>query len=188
MKRDNIFGKYFCGNLISEYGRQHGRVDYATLAKSFDAVLANGIIENTCEIGFWEQENGFVDNSEEIEELREELEELEACKVYTESGIFYEDENGDEMPAEESEKIAARIEEIREEVEELEEEQEGPDEIFQYFIISGNGAQILEDYTDEIVFYNETLDLYVWGVTHWGTAWDYVLTDIPCEVDETANA
>ena len=32
--------------------------------------------------------------------------------------------------------------------------------------------------TDEIVYYNEELDMYVWGITHYGTSWDYVLTDI----------
>ena len=52
-------------------------------------------------------------------------------------------------------------------------------DIYQYYIISGSGAQFLEDYTDEIVFYNEELDMYLWGVTHFGTSWDYVLTDIP---------
>ena len=36
----------------------------------------------------------------------------------------------------------------------------------------------LRDYTDEIIYYHEDLDMYVWGVTHFGTAWDYVLTDI----------
>ena len=51
-------------------------------------------------------------------------------------------------------------------------------EIFQYYIIDERGAEILQDYTDEIVFYNEKLDMYVWGVTHWGTSWDHVLTDI----------
>ena len=51
-------------------------------------------------------------------------------------------------------------------------------DIYQYYIISGNGATILEEYTDEIIFYNEDLDMYVWGVTHYGTNWDYVLTDI----------
>lgn len=53
-------------------------------------------------------------------------------------------------------------------------------EVFQWFIVSGNGAQMIQDYTDEILFYNEKLDIYLWGVTHWGTSWDYVLTDIPC--------
>lgn len=56
-------------------------------------------------------------------------------------------------------------------------------EIFQYFIIDENGADILQEYTDEIVFYNDRLNMYVWGVTHLGTAWDYVLTDIPCKID-----
>jgi hypothetical protein len=51
-------------------------------------------------------------------------------------------------------------------------------EIFQYFIISENGAEILQTWTDEIVYYIPVLDCYVWGVTHFGTAWDYVLTDI----------
>lgn len=51
-------------------------------------------------------------------------------------------------------------------------------EIYQYYIISTFGYQFLSDYTDEIVYYNEELDMYVWGITHFGTAWDYVLTDI----------
>lgn len=52
------------------------------------------------------------------------------------------------------------------------------EEIYQYYIISESGADVLEEFTDEIVFYNERLDVYVWGVTHFGTSWDYVLTDI----------
>lgn len=51
-------------------------------------------------------------------------------------------------------------------------------DVFQYYIISEAGAEILKEWTDEIVWYNEELDLYVWGVTHYGTSWDYVLTDI----------
>lgn len=53
-------------------------------------------------------------------------------------------------------------------------------EVFQWFIVSDNGAQMIKDYTDDILFYNEELDIYLWGVTHWGTSWDYVLMDIPC--------
>ena len=52
------------------------------------------------------------------------------------------------------------------------------EDISQDFIISEYGYKFLAEYTDEIVFYNETLDLYIWGVTHIGTSWDYVLTDI----------
>lgn len=51
-------------------------------------------------------------------------------------------------------------------------------EVYQYYIITYNGAKFLEDYTDEIVYYNDQLDMYVWGITHFGTSWDYVLTDI----------
>ena len=51
-------------------------------------------------------------------------------------------------------------------------------EIFQWYIISYSGAQFLIHNTDEIVFYDNELDIYVWGITHWGTSWDYVLTDI----------
>lgn len=50
--------------------------------------------------------------------------------------------------------------------------------IFQDYIISEYGYEFLAEHTDEIVFYNEKLDIYVWGITHFGTAWDYVLTDI----------
>lgn len=40
------------------------------------------------------------------------------------------------------------------------------------------GARLLQQETNEIVYYNETLDMYLWGVTHYGTSWDYVLTSI----------
>ena len=57
-------------------------------------------------------------------------------------------------------------------------------EIFQYFVISSYGAQILQELTDEIVYYLPAIDCYVWGVTHWGTGWDYVLTDITIEIEQ----
>lgn len=61
---------------------------------------------------------------------------------------------------------------------EYDEESDSYTEIFQYYIVDNNGAEIIQNFTDEILFYNEELDLYVWGVTHWGTSWDHVLTDI----------
>lgn len=67
---------------------------------------------------------------------------------------------------------------------EYDEETDSYADIFQYYIISAQGAEILQRETEEIVFYNEELDMYVWGVTHYGTAWDYVLTDIQCEIEE----
>lgn len=61
----------------------------------------------------------------------------------------------------------------------LEEDEDGNYyEVYQYYIISEYGARLLREYTDELVYYNSTLDMYLWGITHFGTSWDYVLTDI----------
>ena len=171
-----MFGKYFCGNLISEYGRKNGRVDYATLAKAFDAVLNNDIMSATG-YEFWEQENGFIDNSEEIDNLDCKIAEL----LEKRDGIaatYYEDEREKEDRLEE---IAQQIDILESERYELEMEQDEQPEIYQFYIISDSGAELLKDYTNEIVFYNSDLDMYVWGVTHFGTSWSYVLTDIQCE-------
>lgn len=51
-------------------------------------------------------------------------------------------------------------------------------EVLQWFIIDDWGARLLQQETNEIVYYNETLDMYLWGVTHFGTSWNYVLTNI----------
>lgn len=164
-----IRSQYFYGNKVSNYGIEHNRVDYATLAKAFDAVLNNDIMTKTYNIGYWEQVSGFIDNSEEIEEIREKIEELE------------EQITEDSTP-EHDEEIRAQIEELEEKIEELEDTE--PGEVYQWYIISDNGADILQRDTNEIVFHNEELDIYLWGVTHWGTSWDYVLTDIEIESEE----
>jgi len=152
--------KYYYGNAISEYGLQNGRVDYATLAKCFDAVLNNDIMSLTYDIGYWDQMSGIIDNSEEIEELEEKRDELEE-----------ENENN------QSQIIENEINEINEQIEELENEQSEYQEVYQWFIVDDWGARLLQD-INEIVYYNEALDMYLWGVTHYGTSWDYVLTSI----------
>jgi hypothetical protein len=152
--------KYYYGNAISEYGLENGRVDYATLSKCFDAVLNNDIISLTYDIGSWEQVSGTIDNTDEIEELEEKREELE--------------EENENSP---SQIIENEIDKINEKIEELENEQDDEPEVFQWFIVDGWGARLLQD-IDEIVYYNEKLDMYLWGVQHYGTSWDYVLTSI----------
>ena len=57
-------------------------------------------------------------------------------------------------------------------------------DIYQYYIISEYGAEILKDYTNEIVYYLPELNMYIWGVTHLGTPWSGVLTDIKINEDE----
>ena len=168
--------KYFCGHQISEYGLQNGRIDYGTLAKAFDAVLCNDITKlfySTIngEYNEVEQVSGYIDNSDEIADLTDELDEIT-------------DEYREAKPNSEREKDLEKVmDELQERIDELEREQDEQQEIFQYFIVSDAGADLLKDY-GEIVYYIPALDVYVWGVTHYGTSWDYVLTNIKIELDE----
>ena len=192
MKNNKLAGTWFCGNEASDYAKEKGYLDYATLAKAFDAVLNNDIIKNTSDIGYWDIENGSEEYYEDndgnrytYDEKEERIEELET-KIREYEDTINEVMERDEDYEENHVYIAMNenISRINEEIEALEEAHY--EEIFQYFIISDNGAEILKDYTDEIVFYNEALDMYVWGVTHWGTSWDYVLTDIKLNCGEEA--
>ena len=141
--------EYFYGNKISNYGLEHGRVDYRTLSKAFDMVLNNNIVSIVdYGGGYWDVVNG--------------------CEYW------YEDGDGNSLTIDEYDNL---------EYEEQQKYYECYSEIYQYFIISELGYNILSEFTDEIVFYNEKLDMYVWGVTHWGTAWDYVLTNIKLEIE-----
>lgn len=56
-------------------------------------------------------------------------------------------------------------------------------DIYQYFIIDNNGVDILCTCTDEIIYYLPELDLYVWGVTHLGTPWNGVNTNIKIKLE-----
>ena len=192
MRRNNkLAGTYFCGNEASDYAKEHGFLDYGTLAKAFDAVLNNGIIQATSDIGYWDIENGseeyYEDNDGNIytyDEKEEKIKELEEEKEELEDRMYEFEELEEGETNDYYEEVKTRLAEIDEEIEALEDAHY--DEIFQYFIISDNGAEILKDYTNEIVFYNEALDMYVWGVTHWGTSWEYVLTDIRLNCGEEA--
>ena len=66
------------------------------------------------------------------------------------------------------------------------EEEDTYTEVYQYYIINYQDAERLAEYTNELVYYNEALDLYILGVTHWGTSWDYVPANWK-ELDEVAE-
>lgn len=60
-------------------------------------------------------------------------------------------------------------------------------DIYQYYLIDQSFAEYLARATSEIVYYCEYLDLYVWGVTHYGTPWSGVYLDVKEYEDMTAD-
>lgn len=59
-------------------------------------------------------------------------------------------------------------------------------DVFQYFITDMNDYEVecLRELNNEIIVYSSELDCYVLCVTHWGTSWDYVLTNVKIESEE----
>lgn len=51
------------------------------------------------------------------------------------------------------------------------------EEVFQWFIIGDAAAEFFVHYTNELICYSEELDMYLLGVTHFGTAWSGVMTE-----------
>lgn len=51
-------------------------------------------------------------------------------------------------------------------------------DIYQEYIITQSGAEYLQRNTNEIVYHCEDLDLYLWGITHYGTSWSDVFTTL----------
>lgn len=178
MKKDrHIEGNYFYGNKISDYGLKNKRVDYAALANSINCVRCGRLMEIYPDYDdYWELENGYREYYEDcdlneytysemevrVRELENELEELEA---------EYEEDD-------ENEEYLTRRSVIEENIDSLKEIHYK--EYWDYFIIDANGADTLKYWTNEYVIYNEELDLYVWGVDHFGTSWEYVCTEIEC--------
>lgn len=93
----------------------------------------------------------------------------ETMELESGDDIEYFDENWNEISREEYEELENNGKIVNEQ----------PIDIYQYYIISGSGADFLQNFSNEIVYYDSELDIYVWGITHFGTSWDYVFTDIP---------
>lgn len=172
----NMYNNKWMGNDISKYGLEHGYIDYRCLAEAVgNMMLCNDITKlfySTVNGSYIEpeQENGYIDNSEEIEKLEEQIEKLE--DELDVMDLQYNPDDKEYIITE------SKILDLKEEIERLEEEQDTQKDIYQYYIISYYGAELLKQYTDEIVYYIEELDMYIWGITHCGTSWDYGLTDI----------
>jgi len=93
---------------------------------------------------------------------------LNACKLFNkfpeldenwfdtlQNGSLYEDEDGEEMK-----------------------------EIYQWYLIDQSDAEYIMRNSDELIFYSEVIDEYVWGVTHYGTAWSHVELEFGPKGDE----
>lgn len=176
MKTTEHASTYFYGHEVSEYGRKRGYLDYRTLSQAFEGVLVNDITklfyaDVAGEYNEPEQVNGIIDNSEEISELQDQIYDM----------ALLANEANDYTLTEEQQ---AKMDELQNKLDELDEEQNEQSEIFQYFIISDNGAEILKEFTNDPVYYIPVLDCYVWGVTHLGTSWDYVLTNVKLNISE----
>lgn len=61
------------------------------------------------------------------------------------------------------------------------------EDIYQYFIIDDSTAKRLMEDTNEIIYYHNRLDIYILGVTHYGTSWSYVLTEFKLIESEDRN-
>ena len=172
MSKEYHGGEYFCGNKISDYGLENGYLDYRTLAESFDGVLNNDIIPVLSNAGFYfDIVQGGVDNNDKIFDIESQMEEIRDTICYLES------ENQEDT--EEYKELLEELEELGDELEELENENGELPDIYQYIIIDNNGYETLSYWLpEEVIFYCEQLDMYVWGVDHWGTSWDYVLTSV----------
>jgi hypothetical protein len=51
-------------------------------------------------------------------------------------------------------------------------------DVYQTYIITESGAEYLQSVSNEIVYHCEKLNIYLWGITHFGTSWTGVYTKI----------
>lgn len=153
MKKTEWNSKYFYGVEITQEEIEQGYINYRTLAKSFDAILCNDITK----LFYSTINNDYI----EPETINGDY-------------YYYENSNGDILSISEYDEL---------EPEQQSEYNEIYNDIYQYYIIDRNGVNILESNTDEIIFYIETLDIYVWGVCHFGTPWNGVNTNIKINLE-----
>ena len=138
-------------------------VDYKTLANAVGSMLdADELIKRTDGVvGEWEQISGY-----DPDLFRAYIED------HPEEFPTFEDEDGDVNED-------ARAEWL---------DDNYPDyyaDVMGTFLVDEQGAKLLKQ-AAEIVYYNSALDLYAWGVTHCGTAWYLVPTEIEFPEDLTA--
>ena len=145
--------RYFNGYKITEYGIKHGFKDIEKLIDELGIVEKDrDFIRNIGRIGTWKRVNGdyfyyfdlhgyLYDSASAYKRIKE----LRKTKRVV------------------AEKYAAFMER---DIIALQQGEERP--IFNYLIISEAGAKLLMNETNEIVFYNSELDMYIWGMSQFG--------------------
>ena len=147
-----LISRSYFNQVASDYAKENNKLDYAGLAKLVGShILCNNITEVDPSIF----ENVHCGSLYYIDEDRAKDDyeyHVEVCK-----------EKGEEYPP------------YEEWLEENEDDYKCEDEIYQYYLV--DDTYWLEK-AGELVLYSDLLDCYVWCITHCGTGWDYVLTDI----------
>jgi hypothetical protein len=151
-----------------EAAHLNGMASYKRVFDRFitDAVLCNNITEVDPEI-FYNQETGFYTYEElyndKLEELKEDYKE-------------------------ELKENPNKLEELESEAETFADNEQYNYEFYQYFIIdlSGYSLELLKELNQHTlqIMYSEKLDVYILGVGHWGTSWDYIGSDFKLKIKE----
>lgn len=168
--------KYYEGREVNSFGAKNHRVDLATFGDVMGGVLNNSIMNKTTELGFtWDLVNGSLYTYHDAR--GNEYDEAEAQNRIDELDTLIDEATSD-FDDYDDEDVSEEVKEWKTDIEYLE-NPDGEKEIYQYFIISDKAAEILmRDSESQILFYNSDLDMYIWGVTTYGTSWKMLLTDI----------
>ena len=170
-----MLNKYY-DVTASNTGIENNRVDEETLFQVIKGISADDIFKKTQEygIGNWELVNGSLyvhydceGNDYTDEEAQERIQELEELI----------DNADEEAQADEIAAWKADIQTLEDGVAYV---------IHQIYLVSEKAARILIEESDEIVFYNQELNAYVWCITFCGADWSEVLTSIPLNPERTA--
>lgn len=183
--------KYFSGIEVSKTGLKNGRVDLGTLRKVVNGVLNNEIVEKSSTCGIeWELISGSVEyccdmdgNVYTPEKAKERIDELDNMIAEVKDKYYEDDENAeaDEDEYEYDEEDEENIRSWKNNIKCLESYLESPElvTIYQYYIISEDAAKLMmRESEEQIIFYCEEFDMYVWGITTYGASWSDILTDI----------
>lgn len=150
----------FHGVKISRFGIRNGYIDYHTLAQA-----AGAEPYDMNEDGYWELVNGDdISYSDSEGNVYDSLTALERVRELENMVAGAEEGQDVSRWKRDIQMLLCEGKEIT---------------VHEYCKVSKEGARILMDESDELVFYNPVLDVYVWGICHQGISWEHALTGIP---------